>query len=54
MSGILGNKDKAIGNMLTHNINIRKQASHALSYDPFNDENVVIVKFSLYVAEVAQ
>lgn len=34
----LGNKDKAIGNMLTHNINIRKQASHALSYDPFNDE----------------
>ena len=34
----LGNKGKAIGNMLTHNINIRKQASHALSYDPFNDE----------------
>lgn len=34
----LGNKDKAIGNMLTHNIDIRKQASYALSYDPFNDE----------------
>ena len=35
---LLGNKKKAIGNMLSLEIDIKKQVNYAMSYSPFDDE----------------